>query len=51
MKILNCTNFSSKLVLGELLKREVIANTKIKKKKVLMCLAFRRKILLSKCQI
>lgn len=33
MKILNCTKFSSKLVLVELLKHEVTAETKSKKKK------------------
>lgn len=31
MKILNCTNFSTKLVLEELLKHEAIADTKSKK--------------------
>lgn len=51
MKILNCTKFSSKLVLVELLKHEVTAETKSKKKRDLMCLCFRSKILLLKYQI
>lgn len=42
MKILNCTKFSSKLVLVELLKHEVTAETKSKKKKRSNVLVFQK---------